>query len=161
MTMANYIQTVSGHAVVPAQGGPDNFANVGGLAWTDQQGLGVNEGKRFRIWANKPVQFFVPITNPVIFNDIRLRANRAAITLRLQKQDAFLTEFAVFDRITEIFRKTGLSTTGDHSNMWKEDENTFALPDMPVDGHLVIIVTIRTDADAEVTFTGGGIQFHD
>jgi hypothetical protein len=30
-----------------------------------------------------------------------------------------------------------------------------------VDGHLVMIATIHTDADANVTFTGDGIQFHD
>ena len=158
--MANYIQTVSGHAVIPAQAGPDNFANVRGFPWTDQQGLAVNEGKTFRMWADRTVRFYLPITNPVIFRDTRLSANLAAITLRLQDQDAFLTEFAVFDRLTQVFRRSGLNVTGNHSNTWGVD-NTFALPDRRVDGHLVMIATIHTDAEAEITFTGGGIQFHD
>jgi hypothetical protein len=125
MTMANYIQTVSKHSVVPSQAGPDNFANVRGFSWTDQQGLGVDQGKTFRIWAGKTVRFCLPITNPVIFRDVRLRANLAAITLDLQNQDAFLSEFAVFDRTTEIFRKNGLNVTGDHSKTWTAANTLF------------------------------------
>jgi hypothetical protein len=158
--MANYIQTVSGHAVVPGWPGPDNFLNVGGRGWTDQQGFGIRTGKRFRIKANKTVEFFAPITNPVVFNDVRLRANFAAVTLSLQPQDAFLIGFSVMDRLAVYFEQSGLNVTGDFSNVWNTGSNAFNLPDTPVDGHLVIVATIRTDADADVTFTGAGITFH-
>jgi hypothetical protein len=107
------------------------------------------------------VEFFAPITNPVIFNDVRLRANFAVVTLRLADQDAFLVRFTVFDRITQFFQRGGLNVTGDFRNTWNEGSNGFTLPDAEVDGHLVIGLTIRTDAECEVQFTGAGIRFHD
>jgi len=160
VTMANYVQTISGHGIMPGWGGPDNFLNVGGRGWTDQQGFGTGTGKTFRIKANKDVEFFAPITNPVIFDGARLRANYAAVTVNLQRQDAFLVDFSVFDRLATYFSKSGLNWSDDYSNRWVPDQNAFALPDTPVDGHLVIRVTIHTDADADVVFTGAGIQFH-
>jgi hypothetical protein len=159
--MGNYVQTISGHAFVPSIPGPNNFANVGDIDWTHQQGYGVLQGRRFRIVPNVMASFFAPITNPVIFNDIRLSANFAAVTLSLQPQDAFLNEFRVIDRLTTVFERTGLNVTGDFSNVWVTGSNAFDLPDRPVDGHLVIQVTIKTDAFADVTFTGAGIRFHD
>jgi hypothetical protein len=159
--MGNYVQTISGHAVVPAIPGPYNFANVGNIPWTDQQGYGILEGRRFRIKANIFTSFFAPITNPVIFNDVRLSANFAVVTLSLQAQDAFLTDFRVIDRVTPFFERRGLNVTGDFRNVWSAGSNAFDMPDRPVDGHLVIQVTIRTDADADVIFTGAGIRFHD
>ena len=81
--MAEYTVTISGHAVLPAWGGPDNFLNVDGRGWTDQQGLGENDGKRFRIRGGRIVDFFVPVTNPLYINDERVQSNAAAVTFEL------------------------------------------------------------------------------
>jgi hypothetical protein len=158
--MANFVQTVSGHAIVPAWGGPDNFLNVDGKGWTDQQGLGEDDGKRFRIRGGRVVDFYAPITNPVIFNDVRLQANYAAVTLDLPP-GATLLFFGVWDRTTPIFTSPPLAVSGNYRRIWVTNQNAFVLTaDFPVQGALVIKVTILASSDVDVKFTGAGIRFH-
>lgn len=158
--MPTITQTVSGYAVVPAWGGPDNFVNVAGRGWTDQQGLCQDDGRRFRLRTGRLIPFYVPITNPVIFDGIRLQANHAAITFELGAP-AILTSFQVWDRTTNIFTSPPLAINGNFRRQWIPGQNAFDLPfDMPVQGSLAIKVSILAIAEAEVIFTGAGIRFH-
>jgi len=148
------------HAIIPAHGGPDNFANVDGLAWTDQQGLGELDGKRFRIRGGKSIDFYVPITNPAIFGGVRLKADYAAVTFSLPPT-ALLIAFQVIDRTTPVFSRDGLAVTGNFRRVWVENSNAFILSEnMEVQGALAIKVTILSGAETDITFTGAGIRFH-
>jgi hypothetical protein len=66
--MAIFSLGVTGHAVVPTQGGPDVFDNVAGLGWTDQQGHRRVTDVRFNgKGGQRPVDFHFPITVPFAF----------------------------------------------------------------------------------------------
>ena len=158
--MGDYVQTISGHGIFPAQGGPVNFANVDGLPWTDQQGLGEDDGKRFIVRGGHAVDFYAPITNPVIFNGVRLKADYAAVTFELPPS-ALLISFQVWDRTTNVFSQGGLAVTGNFRRVWVENSNAFKLTaDMEVHGALVVKVTIVSNGDSDIKFTGAGIRFH-
>jgi hypothetical protein len=158
--MAIFLQTVSGHAVIPAWGGPENFQNVGGRSWTDQQGFGQDDGKHFRIRGGRNVDFYVPLTNPAIAEDVRLQANYAGVTFEVIGP-AFMTSFQVWDRTTMVFMSPPLVVAGNHRIIWAENQNAFALTaDMPVQGNLSIKVSFLAPGDADVIFTGAGIRFH-
>jgi hypothetical protein len=157
--MAAFVQTVSGHAVLPAWGGPANFLNVDGLAWTDQQGLCQNDGKRFRLRGGRSVDFYVPVTNPLIVNDAQMRADFAAVTLELPAT-APLISFQVWDRTTIVFSSPPLFVTGSFRRLWVENSNAFRLADAFVVGNLSIKLTVLALGDSDVLFTGAGIRFH-
>jgi hypothetical protein len=158
--MKSVIHTVSGHAVVAAWGGPDNFLNVDSKGWTDQQGLCQDDGRRFRIRGGKLVDFYIPFTNPVIVDDVRFHADFAAVTFQLSPT-AVLTSFQVWDRTTNVFTSPPLAITGNYRRRWSIDENAFVLPfDAAVQGSLAIKVSMSSTDVAEVIFTGAGLKFH-
>lgn len=157
--MAIFTQTISGYAIVPAWGGPDNFLNVEGRNWTDQQGYCQNDGRRFRIRGGRVVAFYAPVTNPVFVNDVRVRGDYAALTFELDPT-ALLTSFQVWDRTTNVFTSPPLTTTGNYRRFWITGQNAFDLTsNLEVQGNLAIRCDILATADSNVIFTGAGIRF--
>jgi len=158
--MAEYFELVPGYVVRAERPGPDFFQNVAGLAWTDQQGLSQGWGTTYRGRGGTSNWFHLPITNPTIFNGVRLRCNLAAVTLNL-RPGATLTNFHLWDRVSRFFTRDGLSVGGDLSNTWNSNLNVFSFADHSVDGAVGISVAISFTNDSEVTFTGAGLRFHD
>jgi hypothetical protein len=159
--MADYYNLVPGYVVRPERYGPDVFLNVGGLSWTDQQGLSRGWGTTFLSKAGISNWFPFPKTNPTILAGVLLRCNLAAVTLNLQVTDAFLRAVHVWDRVNRFAEFNGLNVTGDFSNTWIPGQNVFTFPDHLVDGAVGISVLVFFDSNAEVTFTGAGLKFHD
>jgi hypothetical protein len=158
--MAEYYQLVPGYVVRPERYGPDVFQNVGGLGWTDQQGLSRGWGTTFRGKAGISNWFHFPITNPTILAGTRLFCNLAAVTANLQATDAFLQAFHLWDRVTRFAAFDNLNVTGDFGNIWSAGQTVFTFPDHQVDGAVGISVLVFFDSDSEVTFTGAGLRFH-
>ena len=158
--MAEYSQLVPGYVVRAQWPGPDYFLNVSGLSWTDQQGLAQGGGTTYSGRGGTSNWFHFPITNPTIFNGVRLKCNLAAVTLNLRPA-ATLIRFHLWDRVNRFFTRDGLSVGGDLSNTWNPGQNMFTFADHSVDGAVGISVAISFTADSDVTFTGAGLRFHD
>jgi hypothetical protein len=159
--VSEFLVTTSGHSVVPGLYGPENLLNIGGLSWTDQQGVADTAGKRFRIRQGKTITFRVPVPNLVMLNAVRLKCNMMAVTLILQDQDAFLRGVSLWDRYSLVVDFSGFSLTGSqYGTSWVLGENAFMFTDYEVQGSLSIAVRVSTDADAEVSFSGAGLRFH-
>jgi hypothetical protein len=159
--MAEHFAQVPGYAVRPETYGPGVFQNVNGVPWTDQQGLSRAWGTTFRGKKDFRIWFHFPITTPTILAGVRQKCNLAAVTLNLAPADAFLQSFHLYDRLNRFFFRDNLNETGDLDDTVVMNRNMFTFPDHEVNGWVGISVMIFFDADADVTFTGAGVRFHD
>jgi hypothetical protein len=89
---------------IPRLYGPDNLVNVGGIAWTDQQGL--KEGHVAKFVMRDERQNFFHITIPVV-GQPQLREVRVELS-------------STFPDLTEVWVHAGGTRVNDDSTVFKE-----------------------------------------
>lgn len=95
---------VHGDAFIPRLYGPDHLINVGGIGWTDQQGL--KEGHVARFVIRDERQNFFHVTIPVV-GQPRLREVRVEFS-------------STFPDLTEVWVHSGSTRVNDNPSVFKE-----------------------------------------
>jgi hypothetical protein len=170
--MAEFILTVPGHVVVPTQGGPDRFDNVGGLGWTDQQGHRRPTDVRFNGKPDqRPIDFHLPFTTPLFFGTGPLGSGTRMNVVRV-----FVTFFTdpvvrvdrirVMDRLTTLFDSLPLfgalgmtsPTLFRNSTIFGRNLHDVLPSGAPraIDKSLGVTVTVNFGSGGIVGFTGAG-----
>lgn len=156
--MALEARWVPGYVTVAERVGPEVFANVQGISWTDIVGLRQGGGVTWRGKGGTSNWFHISVPTPVIDDDVRVRLERVFVLFSIDRW-AQVQSVHVFDGPYRIATFDGLGISGNHSGNI-DPNNNWAISGAPeVRWGIGITVGMEFGQEANLYFSGAGADF--